>query len=1400
MSASQRFRVTVGQDYDTDGDGLIGISNLAQLDAMRYDRDGNGYAGTVAEYAAAFPSPLDRMCSGVNGCSGYELLVDLDFDTDGDGAVDSDDDYWNDGGGWVPIGWDSTYEYALFFNATFDGNGHTLSNLFTAGRAYSGLFGRIGLDGVVGNLTLSDVNVTGTEAAGALVGENQGLLIGIQSSGQVSGELHVGGLVGLNLKLVYFSRSSAAVTGKRPPRPPGTGIVLTFGPLAATGGLVGYNTGFVISSFSTGPVTSDSSAGGLVGFHQSKLISGSYATGPVSGSPAGGLVGTIATPRAEATIRASYATGSVDGGTAGGLVGRVYNKGTITASYATGRVAGSRTGGLVGRNERGTVTNSYWDTSTSGHTSGSPGSGRTTSQLQSPRSYSGIYASWNVDLEGDGMNDDPWNFGTTSQYPALKADMDGDDDATWEEFGYQIRSGPTLTATATMNAGQSQVELEWTEVPLSSEWTPAPGVSYTVTREDDEDLETIAENLTALEYTDTDVAGETYIYQVVAVVDGGEAARSATVSVTVAGNKRPVAVGRLRWRVLLVGDSAMTEVGGAFEDPEGDTITYAVSSSDTSVARVTLSGTRVTIIPVAEGRAIITVTATDDGSNRSRTQRFWVTVRPTTTVDYDTDDDGLIEIGNLAQLDAVRYDLTGDGFSYATAYFEAFTDGGGGSLACGGLLGCVGYELNADLDFDTDGSGEADAGDTYWNSGAGWVPIGDSSDSFSSFAAIFEGNGRTITNLFIDSSENDIGLFGATRSGAVSSAVIRNLEMVSVQVTGTDNVGGLVGSNGGAVSGSYATGKVSGDDDVGGLVGANLDDGSVSASYSAVQVTGDDRIGGLAGASSGEVTATHATGRVVGDFEAGGLIGRNSGDVNVSYATALVSGRSTIGGLIGWNASGGTVTDSFWDSDTSGRTTGFSGQAKTTAELQLPTAASGIYSTWNVDLDGDSMNDDPWDFGTSSQYPALSVDTNGVGGATWQEFGQQIRTSPALTPTTALGQVTLTWSAVSSAAYNLYRTSGTTVEILSENTSSRSYVDTDVTAGATYVYQVAAVINGGEASRSPRVSVVVPTPGLMPSVTLQLMPTSISENGGSATVTARLSHTSGETTTVTVSATAVTPAVSGDFTLSMNKTLTIGAGQAASTGTVTITANNNGVDAPNKTVMVMGTATNSEGVTGPSDETLTIRDDDATPVITTAALILVAENETVVATLQATDEDDRTEDLEWDITGGEDRSHFTLIGGGRLAFTAAKDYEEPDDSNGDGDYEVTVQVSDGFNAVEVTFTVRLQDVDDTAPTVSRVAITSDPGTDRTYAVDDEIQVTVTFSETVEVDGDAAAATRTRRRRTDGGLSGRDGNGGAGLCLRGGRRGKRHGWNGHRGRQPVGRDHPGRSPQQCGAGP
>ena len=100
----------------------------------------------------------------------------------------------------------------------------------------------------------------------------------------------------------------------------------------------------------------------------------------------------------------------------------------------------------------------------------------------------------------------------------------------------------------------------------------------------------------------------------------------------------------------------------------------------------------------------------------------------------------------------------------------------------------------------------------------------------------------------------------------------------------------------------------------------------------------------------------------------------------------------------------------------------------------------------------------------------------------------------------------------------------------------------------------------------------------------------------------------------------------------------------------------------------------------------------------------MAENETAVATLAATDADRPAEDLRWRIAGGADRSRFRLTAEGVLTFRAAQDYEAPGDSDGNGDYEVTAEVSDGFNPVEAVFTVRLQDVDDTAPVLSSASV------------------------------------------------------------------------------------------------
>ena len=112
-----------------------------------------------------------------------------------------------------------------------------------------------------------------------------------------------------------------------------------------------------------------------------------------------------------------------------------------------------------------------------------------------------------------------------------------------------------------------------------------------------------------------------------------------------------------------------------------------------------------------------------------------------------------------------------------------------------------------------------------------------------------------------------------------------------------------------------------------------------------------------------------------------------------------------------------------------------------------------------------------------------------------------------------------------------------------------------------------------------------------PTVTLVLTPDTITESGGASTVTASLDHPSSESTTVTVTATPESPAVAGDYTLSGSE-LTIAAGATTSTGTVTITAVDNAVDAPHKTVTVSATATNAQGITAPQDVTLTILDDE----------------------------------------------------------------------------------------------------------------------------------------------------------------------------------------------------------------
>ena len=105
------------------------------------------------------------------------------------------------------------------------------------------------------------------------------------------------------------------------------------------------------------------------------------------------------------------------------------------------------------------------------------------------------------------------------------------------------------------------------------------------------------------------------------------------------------------------------------------------------------------------------------------------------------------------------------------------------------------------------------------------------------------------------------------------------------------------------------------------------------------------------------------------------------------------------------------------------------------------------------------------------------------------------------------------------------------------------------------------------------------------------------------------------------------------------------------------------------------------------------------PIVTSPGAFAVEEGETVAATLSATDEDTAAADLTWSISGGADSGKFTITSGGALAFAAAKDFEAPDDTGGDGTYEVAVQVSDGGRSASADIRVTLSNAYE-APTAN----------------------------------------------------------------------------------------------------
>ncbi|MFC0327377.1 beta strand repeat-containing protein, partial [Halomonas organivorans] len=300
---------------------------------------------------------------GAEGSSSGTDLQGVLGDLSGNYVLGSDIDAsatatWTEG--FAPLG---RAAYGRTFTGRFDGLGHTIDGLVSTpssgifGSDNVALFGATNSGAEIRNIGLVDVQITGRNQVGALVGDAYNTTIdNSYATGQVNGEQNVGGLVG-------------------------------------------YTTGVDISnSFTAADVElSGNFGGGLIGNAWNSEIRNSYTSSSVTGaSQLGGLIGRSQTTTIADTYAVSTVTGT--GNDLGGLVGEL-NGGTVDRSYAAGRVTGTSNGGLIGYGWNGeTVQNSFYSIDGTGQTSSAGGSGLSGVEMQQTDDF--LAANWDIDAQG----------------------------------------------------------------------------------------------------------------------------------------------------------------------------------------------------------------------------------------------------------------------------------------------------------------------------------------------------------------------------------------------------------------------------------------------------------------------------------------------------------------------------------------------------------------------------------------------------------------------------------------------------------------------------------------------------------------------------------------------------------------------------------------------------------------------------------------------------------------------------------------------------------------------------------------------------------------------------------------------------------------------------------------
>jgi hypothetical protein len=210
---------------------------------------------------------------------------------------------------------------------------------------------------------------------------------------------------------------------------------------------------------------------------------------------------------------------------------------------------------------------------------------------------------------------------------------------------------------------------------------------------------------------------------------------------------------------------------------------------------------------------------------------------------------------------------------------------------------------------------------------ANFQPIGTDKKPFQ---GIFDGNGKEIQNLKINSTSSYVGLFGA-----LQDAKVQNLSLTNVDITSTlDYVGGLAGqASNSTIEKVSVAGKLTGRNRIGGLIGG-LVGGSVENTYTVGDIIGKSEVGGMVGfgnslnGKKAIVKNIYSTAKVYGSsVNTTAILGNNAEGLGVTIISSFqieqvvsINGTNFVNGwlengvsVLSYPLNQATFTDAGWD-------------------------------------------------------------------------------------------------------------------------------------------------------------------------------------------------------------------------------------------------------------------------------------------------------------------------------------------------------------------------------------------------------------------------------------------------------------------------------------------------------